>query len=143
MSIHFDYHPTTPSTHEAYHVRCDELPGASLGFIYLLYEGCFVYQTESYNIYGKACRSRRGRRCDSLESAKAAAVSYVTRKLKQAKDEQEVRHGHGFYFKSRTRWFYAYEVDGTATSPQPATSKKDAKERLLTVPAWATAAVKS
>jgi|688.fasta_scaffold50275_6 hypothetical protein len=145
MNIHFDRKPATASTYEAYNVRCDELPGESLGVIYPRDDGQFIYQTESYNPYARRRnrQSRRARLCDSLDAAKAAAVAYVTRKVKQARDEQNVRHGHGYYFKSRTVWFYVYEVNGETTSPMPARSKKDAKERLLTVPSWVTAPVNS
>jgi hypothetical protein len=145
MNIHFDHHPATASTVEVYDVRCDELPGQSLGWIVLPCEGRYVYQTESWNPYARRRhhRSRRARECDSLAAAKAAAVAYVTRKVKQARDEQPVQHGHGRYFKILTRWFYVYEVNGETTSAQLARSKKDAKERLLTVPSWVTATVNS
>jgi hypothetical protein len=144
MNIHFDHRPATATTYEAYIVRCDEVRG-SLGVIYPNSDGKCVYQTESYNPYARRRnrQSRRVRLCDSLDAAKAAAVGYVTRKAKQARDEQNVRHGHGYYFKSRTVWFYVYEVNGETTSPMPARSKKDAKERLLTVPSWVTAPVNS
>jgi hypothetical protein len=145
VNIHFDHEPATASTVEVYCVRCDELPGQSLGWIVLPCEGRYFYQTESWNPYARRRnhRSRRARECDSLEAAKAAAVAYVTRKVKQARDEQHVRHGHGYYFKARARWFYVYDVNGETTSAQPARSKRDAKERLLTVPSWVTAPVNS
>jgi hypothetical protein len=142
VSIHFDHEPATPSTYEVYRVRCDELPEESLGLIFVYDDGRpYAYQTESWSRFARR-RNRRSRRCRlfrSLDDAKAAAVAYVARKVKQARDEQPVQHGHGRYFKIRTRWYYAYDVNGKATSPQPARSKKDAKERLLTVPSWATA----
>jgi hypothetical protein len=146
MSIHFDHEPATLSTHEVYRVRCDELPAESLGLIFAYDDGRpYAYLTESWSRFARRRnrRSRRIRHFRSLDDAKAAAVAYVTRKVKQARDEQNVRHGHGYYFKARARWFYIYEVNGETTSAQPAHSKKDAKERLLAVPSWVTAPVNS
>jgi hypothetical protein len=146
MNIHFDHEPATSSTHEVWRVRCDELHDASLGLIFEYFQGqTYVYQTESWNPYARSRnkRSRRARSFVSLDDAKAAAVAYVARKVKQARDEQPVQYGHGRYFKIRTRWYYAYDVNGGATSPQPARSKKDAKERLLSVPSWVNSAVET
>lgn len=148
MNIHFDHEPATRSTSEVYRVRCDELPGESLGLIFEYFQGqTYVYQTESWSPYARRRnkRSRRSRSFASLDDAKAAAVAYVARKVKQARDEQPVQYGHGRYFKIRARWFYIhdFEAAGQHPSPQPARSKKEAKERLLSVPSWATAAAKS
>lgn len=141
MNIHFDHKPATASTVECWNVYCD---GKPFGFIHCNGAG-WCYQTESFNAYArrKNRTSRRARLCESLDDAKAAAVAYVTRKLKQASDEQPVQHGCGEYRKYGPRWYYTYLDDAgqPLCSPQPAASKKQAIERLKAVPLWVKADV--
>jgi len=140
VNIHFDPNLSsqTPDWHD---VRCDELPRQRLGYIYRLCEGVYIYQTEVWSPYAarRNKTTRRHRRFDTLDAAKAAAVAYVTRKVKQARDEQNVRHGHGVYFKRGRRWFYIHDVEAAGQHPiaTPALSKAHAKQCLQSIPSWA------
>lgn len=138
MNIHFDINATSQT--EWYDVRCDELPGQELGYIYLCagYGGSYCYTIKTQSEYKRHRGALRSRLFKTLDEAKQAATATVARRLKQERDAEPVKHGCGHYYKCGPRWYYVYVGSkGEALCyPQPAASKKDALAKLQALPLW-------